>query len=210
MADSGSPFAATNALVQVYGRYIAWGEKLARGERPQSEAEWVDALLAMLSADEELLDRSVDLTAAVDARSMSELPIEVQPECQFVVDYVAEIPDVAQLRSQLAGRSERLKSIKEKGEPMPKSYSSDLPEPFQAQWVGVREAAKLLFNQVQLHNAQSRAIAFERAAELDGMPVETSTHRGDDGSFTHTVSVSFDRDEQPKATWWQRLFGRRA
>lgn len=94
MADSGSPFAATNALVEVYGRYMDWVEKLGQDERPQSNDEWVDALLALLSIDEELLDRALELTAAVDARALSDLPLEVQPEVQFAVDYVAEIPDV--------------------------------------------------------------------------------------------------------------------
>lgn len=169
----------------------------------------MDALLALLSIDEELLDRAIELKA-VDARALSDLPLEVQPEVQFTVDYVAEIPDVAKLHAELARRSAQLRAIHASGAPMTEPFSTDLPEPFQAQWVGVREAAKLLFNQVQLHNAQARAAAFERAAELNGMPVETSTHRGDDGSFTHTVTVSFNRDEPPKATWWQRLFGRRA
>ncbi len=210
MADSGSPFASTNALVEVYGRYVDWVEKLGQDERPQSDGEWVDALLGLLSIDEELLDRAIGLKAAVDARALSDLPLEVQPEVQFAVDYVAEIPDVAKLHSALARRSDRVRAIKASGEPMTEPFPTDLPEPFQAQWVGVREAAKLLFSQVQLHNAQARAAAFERAAELNGMPVKTSTHRGDDGSFTHTVSVSFDRGEQPKATWWQRLFGRSA
>lgn len=210
MADSGSPFASTNALVEVYGRYVDWVEKLGQDERPQSDDEWVAALLRLLSIDEQLLDRAIELKAAVDARGLSGLPLEVQPEVQFAVDYVAEIPDVAKLHSELARRSDQLRAIKASGEPMTEPFPTDLPVPFQAQWVGVREAAKLLFNQVQLHNAQAYAASFGRAAELHGMPVETSTHRGDDGSFTHTVSVSFDRDEQPKATWWQRLFGRRA
>lgn len=210
MADAGTPFASTNALVEVYGRYITWVEKLARGERPQSEDEWVESLLAMFSADEELLDRAVDLTAAVEAHSMSSLPVEVQPEAQFVVEYVSGIPDVAQLRVALVRRSEQLRAIKAQGEQMPESYSSKLPDPFHAQWVGIRDAAKLLFNQVQLYNAQGQAAAFERAATLNGMPVEKSTHRGDDGSMTHTVSVTFDRGRESKPRWWQRFSRRRS
>lgn len=201
---------ATNALVEVYGRYVDWVEKLGQDERPQSDDEWVNALLALLSIDEELLDRAIELKAAVDSRALSDLPLAVQPEVQFAVDYVAEIPDVAKLHSELARRSDQVRAIKASGRPMTEPFSTDLPEPFQAQWVGVRETAKLLFTQVQLHNAQARAAAFKRAAELNGMPVETSTNRGDDGSFTHTVSVTFKRDEPPKATWWRRLFGRRA
>lgn len=131
----------------------------------------------------------------------SDLPLEVQPEVQFAVDYVAEIPDVAKLHSELARRSGQVQAIKASGDPMTQPFPTDLPEPFQAQCVGVREAARLLFHQVQLHNARSPLAAFERAAELNGMPARTRIPRGDDGSVTHTVSVSFDRDERPKATW---------
>jgi hypothetical protein len=55
---------------------------------------------------------------------MSGLPVEVLPECQVVVDHVVEIPDVVQLRPELAQRSELLRANKAQGAPMPKDYSS--------------------------------------------------------------------------------------
>lgn len=210
MTDVDSPLAATNSLTAVYARYVEWGDRLARGDGPQTPDDSLDALLALAETDEELLARAIDLAESLKAHSVDGLPLEVEPEYRFVADCVEAVPDLALLRERLANRSAQLLAVKSDPErKKPAQYSTKLPEPFEAQWISVREASKLLFNQVQIYNAQMQATAFERAAELGGHTHESTTHRGDDGSVTRTVTVTFDRRDDGRRTWWQRLTRRR-
>lgn len=146
--------------------YIDRSKKLSRGEHPKTDEESTELVLGIFADDEELLDPASDLAAAVDAHSMDSLPVSVQPECEFLIDYVRGIPDVARLRAELALRPDRLREIVAQSDLSRTSSASDLPAPFDAQWIGLRDAVGTLFNQVQNYNAKSQAEAFERAFGL--------------------------------------------
>lgn len=200
-----TPRAAVNAVAEIYGRYIEWAEKMARGETPKDTAGSLALLLDLFSTDEELLARSVDLAQLMKTQPNSDLPPEILPESQFLADYVSALPDADRLRAEISDRSARIREIMAQPDPEKEQFSRELSEPFEAQWIGVREAAKLLFNQVQLFNANAWASAWETAAQRNGQSYETDTQRGDDGSMIRTVSVSFDRDGDAKPRrWWQR------
>lgn len=201
-----TPRAAVNAVAEAYGRYIAWGEKIARGEAPRDVAGSLSVLLDLAMTDEEVLARSVDLTQLLDEQPTPDLPAEILPECRFLAECVSAVPDAEQLRAEISARVGRVRDRLAVPNPEDAPISSDLPEPYEAQWIGIREAAKLLYNQVQLYNADAFASAWEKAAEQSGHPFETSAHRGDDGSVIRTVSVTFDRSsEPPRRRWWQLL-----
>lgn len=211
MSTNADTLAAVNGLVREGMKAAQWQNKLAAGQLPTDPGGMISTLLEMVADDERVVTASIELTRVIRATGGQDVPPEIQPECDFLAQAVGSVTDLSALQSAMQTRAARLRDLLVANKPAPgTSPTIALPAPYEAEWAGIRRAVTLLCNQVQSYNAKRQQEAMVEAARRQGVKVQATSTRSDDGSSTSIVKFTFDpRSEPDRRRWWHR-FTRRA
>lgn len=211
MNKNADTLAAVNALVREGMKAVKWQNKYAAGQLPTDDVGMISTLLEMVADEERVVAASIELARVIRATGGQDVPSEIQPECEFVAEAVGSVTDVSALQAVMQTRSARLRDLLVDGKPAPgTSRTAALPAPYDDEWAGIRRAVTLLCNQVQVYNAKRQQEAMVEAARRQGVKVQATSTRSDDGSSTSIVRFTFDpRSEPNRRRWWHR-FKRRA
>lgn len=208
-----SAFSAANALIAAYRCLIDRRQALLASGPPPTLS---DTAVLLRDVTEEYLHvvlAALELDAAMQKHGVESLPEEVRPESEYVVERLRSLHDVGALRAALEERILTMEQLAGRSDSEIESdprFGASLAEPYSSQWQVLQDAVTSLNNQVQHHKAKSTALAWQRAATLQGLEYTSSHSRGDDGSETHVTTFTFEsKDQAVKQSWWRKIFSRR-